>query len=155
MAESKYGKYIITRPKQMPIPEGTSEEDRKRMEEMSEYIKPSIYIDDEVCPGAYYLMGNWMFKPTGRGSPDKEHEHDFDEYLIFLGTNPDDVFDLGGEVELWLGGEKHILTETCAVFIPAGLKHTPVYFRRIDRPIWYGATGPTKSYKKDIIEEAK
>ena len=154
MPKSKYGKYIITRPKQRPMPEGMSEEDRKRMAEMSEYIKPAIDVDTEAFPGAYYLMGNWMFKPTGRGAPDKEHEHDFDEYLIFLGTNFDNVFDLGGEVELWLGGEKHMLTETCVVFIPAGLKHTPVYFRRIDSPIWYGATGPTQSYEKIFSEEA-
>ena len=26
----------------------------------------------------------------------------------FFGTNPDDFYDLGGEVELWLGDEKHI-----------------------------------------------
>ena len=29
MTESKYGKYIITRPKQMTMPEGMSDEDRK------------------------------------------------------------------------------------------------------------------------------
>jgi hypothetical protein len=96
MAESKYGKYIVTRPKAEML---------KRKTDFS------------------------------RGSPPEEHDHDFDEYLGFLGTNPDDVYDLGGEVEVWLGGEKHLITETCAIFIPAGLKHAPIYFRRVDRPI--------------------
>jgi len=59
---------------------------------------------------------------------------------------------LGGEVELWLGDEKHILTESCVVFAPAGIAHCPVYFRRVDRPIWFFATGPQKTYEKDEKE---
>jgi hypothetical protein len=40
------------------------------------------------------------------------------------------------------------------------MKHAPIYFRRIDTPIWYLATGPTPMYKipPDImkkIEEAR
>jgi len=152
MAETKYGKYIVTRPKQMPRPPGITDEEIKRREE---FFKVPMYIDEEVVPGAYYLMGAYWSKVTGRGSPAEEHDHDFDEYLVFLGTNPDDPHDLGGEIEFWLGGEKHIITETCAVFIPAGVKHAPIYFRRIDRPIWYLATGPTNKYKKEISEETK
>lgn len=138
MTESEYGKYIVTRPKAEMLKHNTS------------YTSLSVYVDDEVVPGAYYFMGNWILKPPPGGAPPEEHRHDFDEYLGFLGTNPDDVFDLGGEIELWLGGEKHIITETCTIFVPAGLPHAPIYFRRVDRPIWYWATGPTGRYKKDI-----
>ena len=140
MTETKYGKYIITRPKQEAL---------ERVP-WSDAVAVSMFVDEEVVEGAYYLMGAWFYKVTGRGSPPEEHTHDFDEYLGFLGTNPDDPYDLGGEVELWLGGEKHILTESCAVFVPAGLAHAPIYFRRVDRPIWYFATGPTQKYAKDI-----
>ena len=138
MAESKYGKFIVTRPK------------AAMAQRQTDFSKLSMYIDEEVVPGAYYFMGNWIFKVPPGGAPPEEHDHDFDEYLGFLGTNPDDVFDLGGEIEVWLGGEKHIITETCAIFIPAGLKHAPIYFRRVDRPIWYFATGLTSLYKKEI-----
>ena len=138
MAETEYGKYIIKRPKaSVPI-------------QKTEFSWLSMYIDEEVVPGAYYFMGNWIFKVPGKGTPAEEHDHEFDEYLGFVGTNPDDPFDLGGEIEVWLGGEKHIITESCAIFIPAGLKHAPIYFRRVDRPIWYLATGPVNRYKKDI-----
>jgi hypothetical protein len=140
MPESQYSKYIIKRPKaSVPIQE-------------TEFSKLSVYVDEEVVPGAYYLMGNWIMKPPDKGSPAEEHDHEFDEYLGFIGTNPDDVFDLGGEIELWLGGEKHIITESCVIFIPAGLKHAPIYFRRVDRPIWYMATGPVNRYAKKINE---
>jgi hypothetical protein len=40
-----------------------------------------------------------------------------------------------------------MITKSCAVFIPAGVKHAPIYFRRIDTPIWYIATSPVKTYK--------
>lgn len=38
----------------------------------------------------------------------KADTHDFDEVLAFFGTNPDDPYDLGGEMEIWLDDEKHI-----------------------------------------------
>ena len=152
MTETKYGKYIVTRPKERPRPPGVTDEELKRREE---FFTVPFYVDEEVVPGAYYFMGAYWTKVTGKGSPAEEHDHEFDEYLAFLGTNPDDPHDLGGEVEFWLGGEKHILTETSVIFIPAGTKHAPIYFRRIDRPIWYLATGPTNQYKKEITEEAK
>ena len=31
------------------------------------------------------------------------HTHPYDEKYLFIGTNPDDPDDLGGEVEYWLG----------------------------------------------------
>lgn len=136
MAKTKYGKYIITEPKP---------EDVHRA---SEYVKFPIYVDDEYIKGAHYFMGAWWQKVTGRGSPPNEHIHDFDEYLMFVGTNHEDPHELGGEVEIWLGGEKHIVTKTCTVFVPAGVKHCPVYFRRIDTPIWYFATAQIPMYIK-------
>jgi hypothetical protein len=150
MAETKYGKYIIDRPVKKLEPPGMTEEEIKAKKE---FFTVPLYVDSEVAPGAYYFMAAWWHKITGKGSPAEEHDHEFDEYLIFLGTNPEDPTDLGGEVELYIEGEKHILTRSCSVFIPAGLKHAPIYFKRIDRPIWYLATGPTKIYKKEIVED--
>ena len=137
MAESKYAKYIVKRPKE------------KYIEEWTDVRKVSVYVDEEAVEGGYYLQGTWWYKASDEAHPDESHTHDFDEYLGFVGTNPDDPFDLGGEVELWLGDEKHRLTESCVVFVPAGIAHCPVYFRRVDSPIWFFATGPQKSYEKE------
>ena len=134
MENSKYGKNIVSEPKP-----GDPHID-------TDIIKFPFYVDAEVVPGAYYLMAASFLGTTGQGAPPFEHSHDFDEYLLFLGTNQKDPRDLGGEVELWLGGEKHVITKSCAVFIPAGIKHAPIYFKRIDTPIWYLATGPMPKY---------
>ena len=48
-----------------------------------------------------------------------------------------DVYDLGGEIEFWLDDEQYMLTKSCMVYVPKGLKHCPIVFRRIDRPIFH------------------
>jgi hypothetical protein len=65
--------------------------------------------------------------------------HVYEEYFLFHGTNPDDAKDLGGEIELWLGAgdtaEKIMITKPSCVYIPAGLVHCPLVFKKVDRPI--------------------
>lgn len=133
---SKFDKYFITEPK----PGDDHHID-------TELVKFPIYVDSEVVEGAYYFMAASHLGSTGRGAPPFEHTHDFDEYLVFLGTNHEDPRDLGAEVEVWIEGEKHIVTKSCAIFIPAGTKHAPIYFKRIDTPVWYIATSPAAKYE--------
>jgi mannose-6-phosphate isomerase-like protein (cupin superfamily) len=152
MSKPEFAKNIIDNSKGMPRPPGITKEEIKRREEN---VKFPIYVDDAVIPGSYYFMAAWWKQITGKGSPAEEHDHEFDEYLVFLGTDPDNPNDLCGEVELWIGGEKHTLTKSCAVFVPAGVKHAPIYFRRVDKPIWYLATGPTEKYKKELSVKEK
>jgi hypothetical protein len=144
MAETKYGKYIITELKRT---EGAP---------WSGNIRPALkgtggrvlYLDNEILPGAFYLDCAWSI-PGEEYEPDKQtkpHTHDYDEVLCFFGSNPEDFHDLGGEVEFWLGDEKHIITKSCIIFIPKGLKHSPLVIRRVDRPIFHFSTGPSKMY---------
>ena len=140
MAEQKYSKNIITRPR---------EEDISKYDEVGEFRKSNVYMDENIAPGGFYLQGTWIYKASDEPYPDETHSHDEVEYLGFVGTNPDNPFDLCGEVELWMGGEKYILTETSMVLVPSGVEHCPVYFRKVDRPIWFFATMPKKEYEKE------
>ena len=74
------------------------------------------------------------------------HRHNYDEVLCMFGTNPEDPYDLGGEVEFWLEDEKNILTRSCIIFIPKGLQHCPLIYRRVDRPIFNFTTHHGKMY---------
>jgi hypothetical protein len=38
------------------------------------------------------------------------------------------------------------------IFVPKGLRHCPVYLRRVDRPILNLSTGPSLSYGRDGIQ---
>ena len=147
MDNSKYGKYIVTELKQK-ISEApwtpTS-------------VKPAqkgkggrlLFLDSEVVPGAFYVETAWTM-PQKPGDPPKyptqAHTHDYDEVLAFFGTTMDAPYDLGGEYELWLGDEKHIINKTCIVFIPKGLRHCPLTLIRADRPIFGFSTGPGRMY---------
>jgi hypothetical protein len=55
------------------------------------------------------------------------HEHKYPELLVHLGTDPENPFDLGAEVEMHLGPEmeKHVFNRSTIVCIPAGLIHSP------------------------------
>jgi hypothetical protein len=67
------------------------------------------------------------------------HAHDFDQFLVFVGGDLTNMPDLGGVVELTLSRdgkrlEKFVITEACTVYVPAGLYHCPLNFKKIDNP---------------------
>lgn len=144
MDTTKYGKYIVS------DDNGRPQHDKRENEEFSAALPhisvPVAYLDDNVVKGSFYAECIWFH--TASDAVVEPHTHDFDEILAFFGSNPEDYHDLGGEVELWLGDEKHILTKSCMVFIPKGLQHNPLIFRRIDRPIFHFSTGPSRDYDK-------
>jgi hypothetical protein len=145
MAESKYGKYIVTEPKanivkppwspQGPVPSRVA------------------YIDNEVVDGAFYMECVWimpeMIPHDGveleKHGP-KAHTHDYDEILGFFGSDTENARDLGGEAVLWLGDEKHLINKSCLVFIPKGLQHCPLYFSRVNKPIFHFSVGAGQMY---------
>jgi hypothetical protein len=141
MAETKYGKYIITEPK--PSRTALAEPEPK---DTPDVMTPMAYLDGLIIPGGIYAECAWFRKPTSYSPP--PHMHDFDEVLAFFGSNPDDPENLCGEVELWLDDEKHVLTRSCLVFIPKGLQHCPMHIRRADRPIFHFSTGNATDYKR-------
>ena len=143
MARSKYGKYIVT---ELKIPE----EKQKIAAEYSKYATRILWMDDKVVEGAFHMNTSWFLKPATTLEP-TPHTHDTDEIIGFFGSNPQDPYDLGGEIEIWLEDEKHILTRTCMIFVPAGMKHCPLILRHVDRPIFHFTTVTGGQYIKDDI----
>lgn len=114
-----------------------------------------LYMDSALVPGAFYMETVWVF-PRPRLSPTQyeevkkrspgPHSHEYDEVIAFFGSDYNNPHDLGAEVELWLGDEKHIITKTALVFIPAGLTHAPLVFLEVKKPVFHYTTGPGKMY---------
>jgi oxalate decarboxylase/phosphoglucose isomerase-like protein (cupin superfamily) len=72
----------------------------------------------------------------------KHHNHPFDQYLTFLGPDPNNMLELNGEIELVLSEdgihkETHIIRQATSIFIPKGLYHCPLIFRRVDKPFLF------------------
>ena len=123
-----------------------------RHEIPKEYAYRIVYLDSETFPGADFYVEALWFWPGERPQLEEEsgvkpHTHPFDEVIAFFGTNPDDVRDLCGEVELWIDGEQHIIDKSFMAFIPAGVVHCPLNIRRIDRPIFHFTAGNGKMYE--------
>jgi mannose-6-phosphate isomerase-like protein (cupin superfamily) len=65
-----------------------------------------------------------------------QHSQNFDELFLFVGTDPHDTLNLGGEVVTYLGDEPYSITKASSVWVPAGVPHNPQYYKRVDRPYY-------------------
>lgn len=67
------------------------------------------------------------------------HLHDFDEYLFFQSANMADMSDFDAEIEIEMGenGEIHTIKEPTILYVPAGLKHCPLNFKVINKPVFF------------------
>ena len=137
--QSRYEKLIVRKPPPPP-----------------HEVEPTIIARDDFVPtGVKVLCAKELFPETGSiveyniidqdtslgnrpGGP-QPHKHEYSELLVYLGTNPDDPDELGGEIELWLGEgeelEKVTLTTSSSILIPPGLAHLPLFFKNVYRPI--------------------
>jgi hypothetical protein len=141
MAESKYGKYVVTDLK-MP-------EERKRIDkEYTRYATRILWMDGDVVPGAFHMKTSW-FHAAAAALEDKPHTHVYDEIIGFFGNDAKNPWDLGAEVEIWLEDEIQIITKSALIFVPAGMVHCPLILKRVDRPVFHFTVVPAGHYIKE------
>jgi len=128
MAVSKYGKCIKTG-LVMDIPHYTGKSIVAHNGEL-----------DADCSIGYHCVSKPM-------SFDHPHSHDFPEMLCFIGGNPEDITDIGAEIEFTLGGEKHTINTTAVVSIPSGLTHCPIVFKKVEKPLVFLEVSLTRIWK--------
>jgi hypothetical protein len=110
-----------------------------------------LSLDSNVVKGAFYMETAWFWpgkwtESKGDEGIAKEHSHEFAEVIGFVGTDPSDIYSLGGEVELWIDGKQNIIDKSFLAFVPPGVKHCPLRIRRADRPIFHFTAGMGGSY---------
>jgi hypothetical protein len=131
MAESKYGKYISRKvPMEQRVPKEGEGQPVERWPGFAGGTREGNY--------AFWVISEPMIIP---GFP---HTHPYDELLFFVSGNPTDILDFKAEVQIALGEEweKHVITSSSVVCIPAGLMHCPVVVTKVDEPILYGHVMP-------------
>ena len=128
MAELKTAKYIReapTRPSNHP--------------EVTSPI-PTLTSDENYGDLGFHIYWEAITVPfTMHADP---HKHDFPQYLSFLGGDITNMVDLGGEIEMVLGEdldhlEKHTITRASTIYVPPGLYHCPLTFKKVTRPILF------------------
>ncbi|NLA74707.1 MAG: hypothetical protein GX846_04440 [Deltaproteobacteria bacterium] len=106
-----------------------------------EIASPQTYFRGaSALPGATATIGWQVF--TAPVCWETPHIHKYDEFLIFLGADlPDLCSSFDAEIDLWMGEEmeKHTITSTTVVFIPRGMQHAPLNFRKINKPVLFHA----------------
>ena len=148
MTTMKYSKYIITEAKPIP-PEIRAKMEVDRPKRKSTVESTHIMqVDSEVIPDMFYVDCVWLWKGSSQDTVEAPHSHSFDEVIGFVGSNQDDPWNLGGKITIWLDGEGHTLTRSSLIFVPAGARHCPIRFDRIDSPIFFTTMSPSKTYDR-------
>jgi hypothetical protein len=66
------------------------------------------------------------------------HKHDFDQVFVFVPCTPDlNAFDAESHFYLGDEGDKVVITETCALYVPAGMTHCPIKHLRVGMPFFF------------------
>lgn len=143
MSKKKYSKYVKT----LEFKEKRSDFYRQGTKIGSDFLG----FDLQVELGTYIAPGR-----IGR-NPGKPHVHNFDQVMLWLGVDTDDIGDLDSEVELCLGEdlERHIITTSTAVFVPKGTPHYPATINRIDKKFLYIEISYTKRYGEKVFNTDK
>ncbi len=144
MAETTYSKYVLTKPK-------------TKIPERPPTSRTTFGLSAELMEGIKHFDTNFQFVAILRPHTlaDPPHKHDCDELLFFISADPDNPHDLGGEMEVALGDEweKHVVTTSAVICIPAGVNHCPIYVRKVDRPFYFGHLLMQASYASSAMEE--
>lgn len=151
MTEKKYLKNIVVEDV-MPPPNPEALKLMEDQEKAGKTIDRTLLlgIQDSIVKGSFFAGCEWLWGLTGSGPVNIElpHSHDFDEIIGLIGSNKSQPRELGGEVEFWMDNEEYIITKTCLMFIPKGVTHCPLIFRRIDSPIFMFESGNDTIYEK-------
>ncbi len=137
MADTKYGKYILRGVKKEKAGAGKPGVITTSLEGLKDWA------------GIHHRL-NWKYITQPAVLSEEPHSHDFEEFLCFIGCNPAEPKELGAEIELSMGEEqeKHIIDVPTIVCIPKGVVHSPVNFKKIDKPILFCNICLSPEYEK-------
>jgi hypothetical protein len=105
-------------------------------EEITGHTTPTLtYLCDKQVPGVTtYIEFGWIWEMPTPNPHIHEHVHAYDEVVMHIGSESARAEELGGEIEFVVGGEPIIINKTSAIFIPKGVKHGPLTWKKVTRP---------------------
>jgi hypothetical protein len=143
MAETKYVEYI----KNLTFSDDGPGLYRQGTKMSGEFLG----LDVNIQYGTYWAAGRMGREPYG------SHRHDFDQVILWMGADTDDLGELGAEVELCLGEEmeKHMITTSTAVFVPKSFSHFPATVTRMDKRFLFMVVSCAPEYNATSIPSDK
>jgi hypothetical protein len=119
------------------------------------------YMSRAQVPEAnYYIEFGWIWDIPDPNPHIHEHVHDFDEIVLHVGGDPDNPEDLGAEIDFYVEGQCLTLTTTCGIFLPAGVSHGPLIWKKVTKPhiemaIMLGAGSAQEGWARSGISQPK
>lgn len=143
---TKYGKHIVTT---LQPPERVA----ARLPEYSKWATRILWMDKDVVPGAFQMNTSWYRGPSPEDSPERfSHRHDCGEIIGFFSPSWEKPYELGAEIEFWLEDEKHMITSSAMIFVPAGMNHCPLIIHRADAPVFHFSVVDKGTYEMAMNE---
>ena len=105
----EYGKFLI---QELQDPKAGTKEFQEMYKKFSNRI---LWIDNNVCPGAFQMNTAWYYAVPEKDPVFEEHVHEYDELVGFFGSNPEDPYNLNAEIELTMNGELHRITRSTLI----------------------------------------
>jgi hypothetical protein len=103
-------------------------------------------INEEVVPGAEFGCETMWLLPGEKSKAGqlmmKAHTLPHGTSIVFNAMNYADITDLCAEVELWIGGEKHVINKSFGAYIPPDVEQGPMIIRNITKQIFYMMSYP-------------
>ena len=98
---------------------------------------PVISTGSEPFDAAVRVRRTWMPVSIPHALGTHAHRHDFTEYMVYYGTNPDDISDLGGWLEFTIGENEDDMTcfrtDKSTIFcLKPGTWHNPMVFTEVN-----------------------
>ena len=126
MAEKRYEKNLVKKP-HLEVGEGQLIKGRQN---------PTMtFMSNDLVPGSNtYIEIGWIYEMPEPNPHIHNHTHDYDEIVLHLGADPQNPEYLGGEIEFVVGGEKLKIDKTSALFIPKGVEHGPLTWKKVEKP---------------------
>jgi len=146
VTETKYGKYILRGP--------------KKGETNPTFLRHIAQLDGSMIEGAFNFTLTYI-SPKQDHKVHGPHFHEYPEMIGFIGADLNNPFDLGGEVDIYIGEEleKHTFNQTTIVYFPPNLVHCPLVYKKIEKPFFFLISAPvgktSETHRRDLVANSK
>lgn len=112
------------------------------------FLKLLLWIDGAKLKGAPYTEAVWFLTTNDTGPATHVHSN-LDEFIGFIGSDPQRPQELDAHVQLYVDGEYLELKQPCLVYIPRNVEHSPLLVPELNRPIIHFSGGNGGDYNKE------
>jgi len=154
MTTMKYADCLVQKPGPFPLElQGKTAGDAK---DIISGVKAThlMTADESIQDGFFTVDCTWLWSGASREPVGEAHTHNFSHVIGFVGGHADDPQDLGGEISVWLDGNKEVLTHNSLIFVPAGVVHGPILFSKISRPVFFITIAMTGKYTRTAAAQS-